>query len=203
MNSPRLALSALIVLSMLAIYSCTGSNMVTPPVMGGVPMSLTITDTPPVGVTVLSFEVSVTGAALNPGNVDLLGSRGSVRIEVKRLETEAAFLNTTNVAPGTYTSLNLTFANPELTFKNDTDFQERYGRCAGGLRRRSGLRDQTDRRADVNIYLLVPGDHCRSRYTLSDSAGCEPQRHSQRDAGSRFQPVRGGQRPAVHTETKR
>ena len=120
MNRSRLALSALIVFSMLAIYSCNGSNMVTPPVMGGVPMSLTITDTPPAGVTVLSFEVSVTGATLNPGNVDLLGSRGSVRIEVKRLETEAAFLSTTNVAPGTYTSLNLTFANPELTFKNDT-----------------------------------------------------------------------------------
>jgi len=120
MNRPRLTLSALIVLSMLAIYSCNGSNMVPPPVTGGVPMSLTITDAPPAGVTVLSFEVSVTGATLNPGNVDLLGNRGSVRIEVKRLETEAAFLNTTNVAPGTYTSLNLTFANPELTFKNDT-----------------------------------------------------------------------------------
>ncbi len=120
MNRSRLALSALIVLSMLAIYSCNGSNMVTPPPMGGVPMSLTITDTPPAGVTVLSFEVSVTGATLNPGNVDLLGSRGSVRVEVKRLETESAFLSTTNVAPGTYTSLNLTFANPELTFKNDT-----------------------------------------------------------------------------------
>ncbi len=75
MNRPRLALSALIVLSMLAIYSCNGSNMVTPPVMGEVPMSLTITDTPPAGVTVLSFEVSVTGATLNPGNVDLLGSK--------------------------------------------------------------------------------------------------------------------------------
>jgi hypothetical protein len=27
------------------------------------------TDTPPTGVTVLSFEVSVTGATLNPGGV--------------------------------------------------------------------------------------------------------------------------------------
>src|SRR2546425_12756706 len=120
MNRPRLALSALIVLSMLAIYSCNGSNMVTPPVMGEVPMSLTITDTPPAGVTVLSFEVSVTGATLNPGSADLLGGRGPVRIEVEQLETESAFLNTARVNPGTYTSLNLTFANPELTFKNGT-----------------------------------------------------------------------------------
>src|SRR6266850_2936068 len=100
MNKPRLALSALIVLSMLAIYSCNGSNMVTPPVMGGVPMSLTITDTPPAGVTVLSFEVSVTGATLNPGNVDLLGGKGPIRNEVKQLETESAFLSTATVTPG-------------------------------------------------------------------------------------------------------
>jgi hypothetical protein len=78
-----------------------------------------MTDTPPAGVTILSFEVTVTGAALNPGSKDLLNGK-TPRIEVKQLETESAFLNTANVAPGTYTSLNLTFANPELTFKNDT-----------------------------------------------------------------------------------
>lgn len=83
-------------------------------------LSVTVTDTPPTGVTVLSFEVSVTGATLNPGGVDLLAGRGPVRVEVEQLETESAFLSTANVAPGTYTSLNLTFANPELTFKNGT-----------------------------------------------------------------------------------
>lgn len=83
-------------------------------------LSVTVTDTPPMGVTVLSFEVSVTGATLNPGGVDLLAGRGPVRVEVEKLETESAFLSTASVAPGTYTSLNLTFANPELTFKNGT-----------------------------------------------------------------------------------
>lgn len=83
-------------------------------------LSVTVTDTPPAGVTVLSFEVSVTGATLNPGGTDLLAGRGPVRIEVEQLETESAFLSTASVAPGTYTSLNLTFANPELTFKNGT-----------------------------------------------------------------------------------
>lgn len=78
-----------------------------------------MTDTPPAGVTILSFEVTLTGAALNPGNVDLLGGK-TPRIEVKQLETESAFLNTANVPAGTYTSLNLTFANPELTFQNNT-----------------------------------------------------------------------------------
>lgn len=93
-------------------------------------LSVTITDTPPMGVTVLSFEVSVTGATLNPGGVDLLAGRGPVRIEVEDLETESAFLNTAGVAPGTYTSLNLTFANPELTFKNGTTMM--LAGCAPG-----------------------------------------------------------------------
>src|SRR5258708_5241299 len=78
-----------------------------------------MTDTPPAGVTLLSFEVNVTGATLNPGSVDLLGGKRPIQIEVKQLETESAFLSTATVTPGTFTSLTLTFANPELTFKND------------------------------------------------------------------------------------
>lgn len=88
-------------------------------VLGAAAVSVTITDTPPQGVTLLSFEVNVTGAALNPGNVDLLGGKGPIQIEVKQLETESAFLSTATVTPGTFTSLTLTFADPELTFKND------------------------------------------------------------------------------------
>ena len=106
--------------ALLALAGCSGSSSVQPPPpVGSSSVSVTMTDTPPAGVTILSFEVTVTGAALNPGNVDLLGGK-TPRIEVKQLETESAFLNTANVPAGTYTSLNLTFANPELTFKNDT-----------------------------------------------------------------------------------
>jgi len=90
------------------------------PATGASAVSVTITDTPPAGVPLLSFEVAVTGATLNPGNVDLLGGKGPIRIEVKQLETESAFLSTATVAPGTFASLTLTFANPELTFKNDS-----------------------------------------------------------------------------------
>src|SRR5262249_53161678 len=63
---------------------------------------------------------SLSGATLNPGNVDLLAGKGPIRVEVKKLETETAFLSTSSIAPGNYTSLNLTFANPELTFMNNT-----------------------------------------------------------------------------------
>src|SRR5229473_431284 len=82
--------------------------------------AVTMTDTPPAGVTLLSFEVSITGVTLNPGSVDLLGGKGPIQIEVKQLETESALLSTATVPAGTFTSLTLTFANPELTFKNDT-----------------------------------------------------------------------------------
>ena len=119
MNRSVLAVCGLLFVCVLVIYSCGGS-MSNPLQQGSPALSVTVTDTPPGGVSVLSFEVSVTGATLNPGNVDLLAGRGPVRIEVENLETESGFLNTARVAPGTYTSLNLTFANPELTFKNGT-----------------------------------------------------------------------------------
>ena len=83
-------------------------------------VSVSLTDAPPAGITVFTFEVSVTGATLNPGNVDVLAGKGPIRIEVKKLETENAFLSTANVTAGNYTSLNLTFSNPELTFLNGT-----------------------------------------------------------------------------------
>ncbi len=120
MNRSVLAVCGFIFLCVLAIYGCGGGSMTNPLQQGSSALSVTIRDTPPTGVTVLSFEVTVTGAALNPGNVDLLAGRGPVRIEVEQLETESAFLNTARVAPGTFTSLNLTFSNPELTFKNGT-----------------------------------------------------------------------------------
>ena len=121
MKRSVLALCSLLFLSALVIYGCGGGSMTNPLVPGSSALSVTVTDTPPTGVSVLSFEVSVVGATLNPGNVDLLSGRGPVRIEVKQLETESGFLNTARVAPGTYTSLNLTFSNPELTFKNGTN----------------------------------------------------------------------------------
>ena len=88
-------------------------------------MSLSVTDAPPTGVTVFSFEVTLTGATLHgtgiyATNTDLLAGKGPQRIEVKHLETENAFLNLSNVVPGNYNTLNLTFSNPEVTFRNDT-----------------------------------------------------------------------------------
>jgi len=82
------------------------------------PVTLTVSDAPPAGVTILSFEVNVSSAVLNPGNVQLVTA--PVQIEVKQLETEAAFLSTINVPQGTFQSISVTFSGAEITFLNQT-----------------------------------------------------------------------------------
>lgn len=80
---------------------------------------LAMTDTPPSNVTILSAEVTLTGATLTPGNVSLFS--GSKTVELTRLQTDIAYIATaSNIAANSYTAVNLTFANPSLTIENDT-----------------------------------------------------------------------------------
>jgi uncharacterized protein DUF4382 len=80
---------------------------------------LAMTDSPASLVTILSAEVTLTGATLGPGSVSLLSSPATV--ELTRLQTDVAYLATaSNVPAGSYTSLTLTFATPSLTIENDT-----------------------------------------------------------------------------------
>src|ERR1035437_3420419 len=85
---------------------------------GTAPVVLALTDSPPTNVSILSAEVTLTGATLNPGNVPLLASPAT--LELTRLQTDIAYLSTTSVNAGSYTTLSLTFANPLLTIENDT-----------------------------------------------------------------------------------
>jgi hypothetical protein len=87
-----------------------------------VPVSLTITDDPPQGVSVLFFQVSLTAASLQPASgaaVSLVDN--PIPIDVTQLQALSAFLNTANVPAGTYNSLSLTFANPQLVIYNTSD----------------------------------------------------------------------------------
>lgn len=119
---------AAILISSLAtlLSSCGGAN--NSQLMTGSPVSLTMRDAPPVGVTVLSFEITVTGALLEPGDVPLVNK--AITVEVEKLQTETAFLNTANAQPGVYNSIALTFANPELTILNKSGSP--IGNCADG-----------------------------------------------------------------------
>ncbi len=120
----RRGLSAVcLCLVLVSLISCSGGTSqppgnMPPPGPNTSPVSLTIRDTPPAGVTILSFEVTITSATLQPGNIALVSS--PIRIEIRRLEVEAAVLGTLNVPNGTYTGITVTFSNPELTILNNS-----------------------------------------------------------------------------------
>jgi predicted component of type VI protein secretion system len=114
----------------LVVNGCGGSysSMQTAPGVSpqNAAVTMTIRDTPPAGVTVLALELTVNGALLNPGNYQLVSK--PVKIEVKNLETDAAFLSTVGVPPGTYQSIAVNLTNPELTILNQSG--SAIGSCA-------------------------------------------------------------------------
>ena len=128
----RNVLVGLAVSSCVLLAACGGSTNPMP--LGNsnsVPMSLTIGDTPPNGVAVLFFEASITGASLQPSDSSkpaVAVMTTPVEVEFGHLQTDTAFLSLANVAPDTYNSLTLTFANPVLTIVNHSGAA--IGTCA-------------------------------------------------------------------------
>jgi len=119
--------------ALLFMTGCSSQAPVTPgtpnnPQSGLVPVGLTVTDDPPAGVAVLFFQLSITSASFQPGSVSLLSSANPIPVNVTQLQADSAFLGSTNVSAGTYTSLTLTFANPQLTIYNGTG--SAIGACA-------------------------------------------------------------------------
>ena len=88
-------------------------------------VSLSMTDDPPNGVTVLFFQINLTAAYLTPAsgstNASLLNNSTPVQVDVTELQAISAFLSTANVPTGSYKSLTLTFANPQLVIFNASD----------------------------------------------------------------------------------
>jgi len=86
-----------------------------------------MTDDPPAGVSVLFFQISLTDASLIPSSssgsaVSLLPNSTPIQIDVTKLQALAAFLSTASAPAGTtYSSLSLTFANPQLVILNNSD----------------------------------------------------------------------------------
>jgi hypothetical protein len=104
----------------LALAGCGGINQFGSQTQnnGNSSVVLAMTDTPPSLVTILSAQVTLTGATLAPGNVSLFS--GSTTVELTRLQTDIAYLATAaNIPAANYTSVTLTFANPKLTIEND------------------------------------------------------------------------------------
>ena len=113
----------------LALAGCGGNSQFSsqPANNGNSSVVMAMTDTPPSLVTVLSAEVTLTGATLAPGNISLFS--GSTTVDLVRLQADIAYLATAaNIPAGNYTSVTLTFANPSLTIENDT--ANAIGTCA-------------------------------------------------------------------------
>ena len=117
------------------LVACGGgsSGGINPPPNPGVaPVSLSLRDMPPMGVTVLSFQVTVTGAVMQPGSVSLVNS--PMTLEMTQLQTMATYLGTIFVPAGNYTGMTITLANPRMTFLNDSGGMMMMGsaNCANG-----------------------------------------------------------------------
>lgn len=121
-----IATVSLAVLFAVVLVACGGGNAMmstSGPNAGMAPVSMTIHDSPPAGVTVLSFEIAVTGASLQPSNMSMQAVPLMARpaeIELEHLQTESALLANVSVPAGTYNGVTVTFANPEMTILNQT-----------------------------------------------------------------------------------
>ncbi|MGA7158214.1 MAG: DUF4382 domain-containing protein [Acidobacteriaceae bacterium] len=85
---------------------------------GDATVNFTVSDTPPTAVTVLSFQVQIASAVLQPGNVSLLPR--AVTVDLAQLASDTGFLASEVIGSGTYTSMTLTLANPQVTLMNNT-----------------------------------------------------------------------------------
>ena len=120
---------AVVVCGLLA--SCSGSMNQHLMPSNGVPMSLTIGDTPPNGVGVLFFEAMITGVSLQPADATkpaVSALTTPTEVEFGHLQTDTAFLGLANVAPDTYQSMTVTFGSATMTIVNHSG--SAMGGCA-------------------------------------------------------------------------
>jgi hypothetical protein len=111
----------ILTLTTLAILTGCGATSsmttTTAPTTGGT-VNFTVSDTPPTAVTILSFQVQIASAVLQPGNVSILPR--PVTVDLAQLATDTGFLASSVIGSATYTSLTMTLANPSITLMNNT-----------------------------------------------------------------------------------
>ena len=116
---------ALVILTVafISLVGCGGGGGSAPvvnpqPQTGAAQVSVSLHDMPPAGVTVLSFQATITGIAMQPGSISLLNS--PMTLEMTQLQTMSAYIGTISVPAGNYTGMTITLANPHMTFLNNT-----------------------------------------------------------------------------------
>ena len=107
----RLRVSLSLGIMLLLLVACgQGPNSNTSAANNSSQVSLSITDEPPNGVTVLFFQVSLTAASLTPASgssVSLLTNNTPIQIDVTQLQAISAFLSTANVPAGTLSLIHI------------------------------------------------------------------------------------------------
>ena len=115
-----LLLFALILLA----AGCSGGGAVPPPgqAPGALSGSLALFGQDAPLDNLVKFEITITGITLNPGNVQVSLPAGGVRLELTSLQitTDMIRFAQNSIPAGTYTSVDLTFANPEIKFRDET-----------------------------------------------------------------------------------
>ncbi len=111
------------VLSGLVFSGCSAGNQSSPAAASSTSSSsgtvnLVVQDTPPTGITVLSFQIQIASATLQPGSISLI--KRPVTVDLAQLVTDTSFLASQVVDSGTYTSLTVTYANPQITLMNSS-----------------------------------------------------------------------------------
>ncbi len=105
--------------ALLMVSGCGGGGGTTPPPPPGTaPMTLFIRDAG--AEKLLAFEIQLTGAALVSGTTEQSILAAPVELELKNLQLATMPLSLSSVRDGTYTTLRLTFANPEATVLTST-----------------------------------------------------------------------------------
>lgn len=89
-----------------------------PPTTGTATVNLVVQDSPSPKLSILSFQVQITAAVLQPGNVSVLPK--PVTVDLAQLVSDTAFLSSTVVGSATFTSMTMTFANPQVTIVNNS-----------------------------------------------------------------------------------
>lgn len=118
-------------LAMLGLAACSGPKRPVVPGGGNATLSVTVVDTPPAGVSVLSFTVSISGLALNPVSgaaVPLTLPSNPLTIDLTRLQSDSQGLDAFQVAANTYSSLSVAIASSTVTFYNQSGAA--IGSCA-------------------------------------------------------------------------
>ena len=121
-----------------ALTGCWGGSAPRSIPAGTSNLTLTIQDTPPAGGTILSFQVSITGAVLNPAQTGGVSNslqpvsvlNAPVDVELTQLATYSALLNEATVPEGSYQGITITFGGARLTYLNSSGAD--MGSCANG-----------------------------------------------------------------------